>query len=105
MDRAGPDVYTTGMFERISHFGIVVNDIEQALGTWRDRLGFKQFAEAHFEAGLFGEHVARALEGLPPDFRAVVILSDIEEFSYKEIAEILETKAHEKHLAGLPKYG
>jgi methylmalonyl-CoA epimerase len=50
MDRAGPDVYTTGMFERISHFGIVVNDIEQALGTWRDRLGFKKFAEAHFEA-------------------------------------------------------
>ena len=45
--------------------------------------------EAHFEAGLFGEHVARALESLPADFRAVVILSDIEEFSYKEIAEIM----------------
>jgi RNA polymerase sigma-70 factor (ECF subfamily) len=45
--------------------------------------------EAHFEAGLFAEHVARALESLPPDFRAVVILSDIEEFSYKEIADIM----------------
>ena len=41
------------------------------------------------EAPFFSEHVARALEGLPPDFRAVVILSDIEEFSYKEIAEIM----------------
>jgi len=38
------------MFERISHFGIVVNDIEHALTIWRDRLGFKQFAEANFEA-------------------------------------------------------
>jgi methylmalonyl-CoA/ethylmalonyl-CoA epimerase len=38
------------MFDRISHIGVVVNDIEQALGIWRDRLGFKKFSEAHFEA-------------------------------------------------------
>ena len=37
------------MFDRISHIGVVVNDIEEALRTWRDRLGFKQFWEAHFE--------------------------------------------------------
>src|SRR2546426_4028529 len=34
------------MFERISHIGVVVNDIEAALRIWRDKLGFKQFAEA-----------------------------------------------------------
>ena len=55
----------------------------------RDSVRLLRDPEAHFEAGLFGEHVARALESLPPDFRAVVILSDIEEFSYKEIAEIM----------------
>jgi len=38
------------MFDRISHIGVVVNDIEQALVIWRDRLGFKKFADAHFEA-------------------------------------------------------
>jgi methylmalonyl-CoA epimerase len=38
------------MFDRISHIGVVVNDIEQALSVWRDRLGFKPFAEAHFDA-------------------------------------------------------
>lgn len=38
------------MFNRISHIGVVVHDVEQALSIWRDRLGFKQFAEAHFEA-------------------------------------------------------
>ena len=37
------------MFNRISHIGVVVNDLKQALAIWRDTLGFKQFAEAHFE--------------------------------------------------------
>ncbi len=55
----------------------------------RDSVRLLRDPEAHFEAGLFGEHVTRALESLPPDFRAVVMLSDIEEFSYKEIAEIM----------------
>jgi RNA polymerase sigma-70 factor (ECF subfamily) len=31
----------------------------------------------------------RALESLPPDFRLAVILSDVEELSYKEIAEVM----------------
>ncbi|HBZ71832.1 MAG TPA: hypothetical protein DEP35_19725 [Deltaproteobacteria bacterium] len=37
------------MFDRISHIGVVVNDIEQALRIWRDQLGFKPFSEAHFD--------------------------------------------------------
>jgi len=37
------------MFERISHIGVVVADMDAALRTWRDKLGFKQFAEAHFD--------------------------------------------------------
>ncbi len=37
------------MFNRISHIGVVVSDIETALGIWRDQLGFKQFSEAHFD--------------------------------------------------------
>ncbi len=36
------------MIDRISHIGIVVKDIAQALGIWRDRLGFKVFSEAEF---------------------------------------------------------
>lgn len=38
------------MFDRVSHIGVVVRDVEAALGIWRDRLGFKPFAEARFEA-------------------------------------------------------
>ncbi|MFN7959714.1 MAG: sigma-70 family RNA polymerase sigma factor [Thermoanaerobaculia bacterium] len=36
------------------------------------------------------EHVQRALDELPADYRMVVLLADLEGFSYKEIAEILE---------------
>lgn len=37
------------MFNRISHIGVVVNNMEEALRIWRDKLGFKQFSEAHFD--------------------------------------------------------
>jgi len=37
----------------------------------------------------FGEPVQKALGRLKPDFRMVLILSDVEEFSYEEIAEML----------------
>jgi RNA polymerase sigma-70 factor, ECF subfamily len=36
------------------------------------------------------EDVQRALDELPPDYRMVVLLADLENFSYKEIAEILD---------------
>jgi len=39
---------------------------------------------------LLSEDIQRALAELPPDFRMAVILSDVEEFSYKEIAEIMD---------------
>ena len=36
------------------------------------------------------EDVQRALDDLPPDYRMAVLLADLEGFSYKEIADILE---------------
>jgi RNA polymerase sigma-70 factor, ECF subfamily len=42
-------------------------------------------------APLVEAEVARALDELPPEFRAAVVLSDIEELSYKEIAEAMGT--------------
>jgi len=35
------------------------------------------------------EEILRALDRVPPDYRAVVLLADVEEFSYKEIAGLL----------------
>jgi len=42
-------------------------------------------------AGLFGDEVSAALGKLSYDFRAVVLLCDIEGFSYKEISQITGT--------------
>ncbi|MGI4787890.1 MAG: sigma-70 family RNA polymerase sigma factor [Janthinobacterium lividum] len=39
----------------------------------------------------FEEPVQKALDALPPEFRMVLILSDVEEFSYEEISEMMET--------------
>ena len=36
------------------------------------------------------EDVLSALDAIPSDFRAVVLLADVQEFSYKEIADILK---------------
>ncbi len=36
------------------------------------------------------EDIQRSIDELPPDYRMVVLLADLENFSYKEIAEILE---------------
>ena len=39
---------------------------------------------------MLGDEVTIALNGLPVDFREVILLCDIEGFSYEEIADILE---------------
>lgn len=38
---------------------------------------------------LTDEEILQALDGIPADFRSVVLLVDVEEFAYKEVAEIL----------------
>ncbi len=46
--------------------------------------------EQYFFDKLLSDDVIRSIDGLPIDFRLVVILADLQEFSYKEIAEILD---------------
>jgi len=46
--------------------------------------------EEEFLENVLDEDVQRALDKLPPDYRMVVILADLEDFSYKEIADILD---------------
>ena len=42
--------------------------------------------------GVFDDDVESALADLPPDFRAAVVLSDVEGLSYEEIADVLDLK-------------
>ena len=46
--------------------------------------------EAEFFTGVLDDDVRKALESLPYDYRMVVILADLEDFSYKQIADILD---------------
>lgn len=39
---------------------------------------------------MFGDEVKAALEEIPVDFRMVVLLADLQDFAYKEIAEIMD---------------
>src|ERR1700694_1356317 len=45
--------------------------------------------EQYFFEKLLSDDVIRSIDTLPVDFRLVVILADLQEISYKEIAEIL----------------
>lgn len=46
--------------------------------------------ENRFFSSFIDEEVTRAVEQLPPDFREVVVLSDIEGLNYAEIADIVD---------------
>lgn len=39
--------------------------------------------------GMVGDEVTRAINSLPVDFRTVILLCDVEEFTYEEIAKII----------------
>src|SRR5687768_1960187 len=40
--------------------------------------------------GMIGDEVTRAINSLPVDFRTVILLCDIEGFTYEEIAKIID---------------
>jgi RNA polymerase sigma factor (sigma-70 family) len=40
--------------------------------------------------GMLGDEVTKALNGLPVDFKTVILLCDIEGFTYEEIAKIID---------------
>jgi len=56
----------------------------------RDRVAAIPNPEEMALAGALDEGVQRALDALPPDYRMAIVLADLEGFSYKEIADILE---------------
>lgn len=67
-------------------------DIEESFETSlnKDAGGQIKNPEEEFLETVLDEDVQRSLDDLPADYRMVVVLADLEGFSYKEIAEILE---------------
>ena len=79
-------------------FTIMFNVVRHHRRRWFDRRVTGETAEVLEEAlsytppvpeELTDQDVLSALDGIPPEFRAVVLLADVQEFSYKEIAHIL----------------
>ncbi|MHB8418133.1 MAG: sigma-70 family RNA polymerase sigma factor [Myxococcales bacterium] len=56
----------------------------------RDATDYAANPEQYLFDRLLSDEVLRSIDNLPVDFRLVVILADLQEFSYREIAEILE---------------
>jgi len=66
------------------------NEIEEFYHTIRAESNDPNDLEEKLFRNLLDDDVSRALETLPPDFRTVVILCDIEGFAYEEIADFVE---------------
>jgi len=71
-----------------SDFAEIEDSFESRLST--DVSGKMKSPEEEILENVLDEDVKRALDDLPPDYRMAVILADLEGFSYKEIAGILE---------------
>lgn len=80
-------------------FKILFNSIHHYRRKWFN-LRFVRDGEEQVESAvskpapipdkLTDRDILAALDEIPPDFRSVVVLSDLEEFAYKEIAGILD---------------
>jgi RNA polymerase sigma-70 factor (ECF subfamily) len=65
-------------------------DIENFYNTIRAESTDPNDLQKQLYSNLLGDEVTKALQGLPDDFRTVVILCDIEGLTYEEIAEFVE---------------
>jgi RNA polymerase sigma-70 factor (ECF subfamily) len=62
---------------------------EESDGGAREVADSRVGPEAELLDGLLSEPLQRALDALPPEFRAVVVLADMQELSYEEVARVL----------------
>ena len=98
------DTYTPGTFEGWLHRITTNLFLDQARRKQRirfDALSDERAArlsspdpgpDAAYVDRTFDDDIEQALATLPPDFRAAVVLCDVEGLSYEEIAEILDAK-------------
>ncbi|WP_239021761.1 RNA polymerase sigma factor SigE [Nocardioides jishulii] len=98
------DTYTPGTFEGWLHRVTTNLFLDQARRKQRirfdalsdERAGRLSSSDPDPESAMaaqtFDDDVERALATLPPDFRAAVVLCDVEGLTYEEIAEIMDAK-------------
>ena len=65
-------------------------EAETASSPMFEHCSFYGSPEGAYLKKLFPDHVRHAVESLPENFRLPVILADLHDFSYKEIADIMD---------------
>src|SRR5882724_2326825 len=81
--------YRRGGLERVVLEG---PDADPLADGWVSAASMRALRDPETQAlrSLLAEEIHRALEELPEEFRLAVVLSDVEELSYKEIAEAMD---------------
>lgn len=66
--------------------------VEQSISGEEESAEPAYFADLHAETvhDMLGDEITAAIQSLPVDFRMIIILCDLEEFSYEEMAKILD---------------
>lgn len=72
------------------HVSTDAQDYELSGVMLQEKSSYYVSPEKDYLGKLFPEHVRHAIEELPDNFRLPVILADLHDFSYKEIAEIMD---------------
>jgi RNA polymerase sigma-70 factor (ECF subfamily) len=62
------------------------NRFERSLSEWEQR----EWPDDRVERNEADERVRAAIDGLDPDLRTIVLLADVEEFSHREVAAMLD---------------
>lgn len=65
-------------------------DLQMQAAEASNDQGMYRPIDAQLLDGVVSRHVQDAIDSLPPEFRSVLLLADLQEFSYKEIAEVLD---------------
>ena len=65
-------------------------DADAATDGFYEQSSFYGTPETHYLQGAMPETIKEALEALPETFRIPVVLADLQDVSYKEIAEIID---------------
>jgi RNA polymerase sigma-70 factor (ECF subfamily) len=66
------------------------DEIQDFYTSLKEVTNDEQDLEAKIFGGILDDDVSKALDSLPPDFKTVVILCDIEGLSYDEIADFID---------------
>jgi RNA polymerase sigma factor (sigma-70 family) len=65
------------------------SDVQNLEAYYMEKSGYLDLRDDFFKQKM-GDEVTRAINALPIDFKTVILLCDIEEFTYEEISKIID---------------